>query len=170
MSNNVSFKESKNIKIKSKKKKNVKNEKKIGGKIKNLKPSRWGKFYWGTLYYAILSYPIDNPTKEQQLKMKLMLENLILPCEECRLHYGEYVRANPISDEVLYSRINLLHWIINLNNEVNKRLGKDLVSYNDIVKKYLGSVEEEVGGHSKEEIINMMIGIVVILLIVVVLN
>lgn len=103
----------------------------------NISPSVWGKSFWNTIYYVVISYS-DKPTDDDKIHVKNFLESLqfVLPCENCRYHYGENLKRSPITNEVLASRVNLLVWTVNVNNEVNKRLGKPAITVEKIIQKY----------------------------------
>lgn len=105
--------------------------------LNNISPKIWGQAYWDTIYYVVMSYPID-PTDDDKIHVRDFFEKLqhILPCETCRYHYSKHLTATPLTDEVMSSNQNLLKWIININNDVNRRTGKNEVTIDYIIKHY----------------------------------
>lgn len=52
----------------------------------------------------------------------------VLPCKKCRPNYEKYISDHPFD---LRSRDHLVRWMIDLHNDVNKRLGKPILSYEE---------------------------------------
>ena len=50
----------------------------------------------------------------------------VLPCDKCTKHYKEHLIKYPLSEN-LNSRKELVLWLINIHNEVNKSLGKPVM-------------------------------------------
>jgi hypothetical protein len=94
-------------------------------------PKYWGKPFWNMLNTIALSYPenADIQTQTNVSSFLLSLKN-ILPCERCRLHYIENIKKFQISQAVT-SRENLIKWVIDIHNEVNKSLNKPVLNYKD---------------------------------------
>jgi hypothetical protein len=98
-------------------------------KIKNvyyiyiyMNPEVWGPCLWKFLHINSLNYP-NNPTHMEQmyhLNFFISLGNII-PCDKCKYHYNEYINQIPPN---LTNRNNLIMWLHNFHNAVNKRLGK----------------------------------------------
>jgi hypothetical protein len=103
----------------------------------NINPSIWGKSFWDTIYYIIIAYS-DNPSIDDKTHVKNFLESLqyVLPCENCSSHYSENLKKTPLTNEVLSSRYSLLAWMVNINNDVNRRTGKPDITPEDIIYKY----------------------------------
>jgi len=97
----------------------------------------WGPHVWKAMHYIALGYP-DEPTKEQKKDYKKFytLLSKIIPCKPCRDHYTENLKKNPISNNDLKSKSNLVKWTINLHNIVNEQLGKPYLSYDDAMKEF----------------------------------
>lgn len=105
--------------------------------IYNIDPKLWGKYFWGTIHYVTISYPL-NPTEKNKKVVKDFLESLefLLPCENCRHHYSENLKKNPLTDDILNTKYKLVEWAVNLHNEVNLRTGKKHVSVPDALDIY----------------------------------
>lgn len=84
----------------------------------SISPSKWGKSFWNTLHWIAAGYP-DAPSDPEILaanRLMLSLEYLI-PCEECRKHYSEYLVANPVQ---LNTGDALRVYLMELHNHVNR--------------------------------------------------
>jgi hypothetical protein len=58
------------------------------------------------------------------------------PCEKCRLHIVQYlIERPPTSDDK-----GFFHWTWEFHNEVNKRLGKPLITYDKALSMYTSNV------------------------------
>lgn len=105
-----------------------------------MNPNVWGPHAWTFLHFITLSYP-KNPTEIDKYNIKTFFKSLehVLPCDICRLHYKENIEElYPLNNEVLSSKENLVKWLIDVHNSVNKRTGKEIMSYNDAIGMYLG--------------------------------
>jgi hypothetical protein len=102
----------------------------------NLNTSIWGPSLWRVLHsFAFsLNYEKDQSVyskKKQELLHFIESLQLLLPCEECRLHFQEYIQLhNPKKAQ------NLAYWTFDLHNSVNQRIGKPQFSYEDVSKMY----------------------------------
>lgn len=95
-------------------------------------PEVWGPHGWKFIHYVTLAYP-ENPTQAQKEKYKAFLVLLkdVLPCSLCANHYGENLQKQPLTDEVMSSRENLIKWGIDIHNVVNEMKEKPIVKYID---------------------------------------
>jgi len=91
----------------------------------------WGPLLWESINTIIREYP-ENPTAETQQNYKLFFQSLgdVIPCKDCRIHYRNHLQNLSIQD-ALKSRDDLINFIIDLHNEVNKATGKDILSRQD---------------------------------------
>lgn len=92
-----------------------------------MNPTVWGPNLWFSLHTITLNYP-KNPTYENKKAYNTFFLNLgdVLPCEKCTKHYNEHLIKYPLSEN-LNSRKELVLWLINIHNEVNKTLGKPVM-------------------------------------------
>ena len=106
--------------------------------INNISPDVWGPPAWSFLHYLTFSYP-DNPTSMDKQNMKAFFSALgpILPCEKCRMNFAKHTSIYPLNDEALSSRFDLINWLINIHNEVNKMNGKRIFTYDEAMDAYL---------------------------------
>ena len=109
----------------------------------------WGPFFWNTIHITALGYPTD-PSYAQKRAAKEFFESLaqLLPCPVCRGHYAEHLQKYPISPH-LDKRADLFRWTVNLHNEVNKTLGKAVMSEIQVIYFY-----KRIGTRDKSPVIN----------------
>jgi hypothetical protein len=90
----------------------------------------WGKGCWDLLY----SIAYSSTDIKKTIEFLIVLSD-VLPCEDCREHYKEYLEKNPIN---LESDIKI--WLNGLQNSINVRLGKKEISLDEIkqrIEKYI---------------------------------
>lgn len=82
-------------------------------------PRRWGPYLWLVLEEIALAYPEQDPSLELQRTTETFLETLkmMLPCQECRVHYKTYVDAHPITAS-LGGRQDLVEWMKELKAQM----------------------------------------------------
>lgn len=98
----------------------------------------WGTHAWAFIESIALTYPV-NPTLQDKSDYKdffISLQN-VLPCPRCRNHYKENLKKHPIN-KALTSREDLIRWVIDVHNEVNKSNGKRVLSYEEARKRIDG--------------------------------
>jgi len=93
----------------------------------------WGKHAWIFLHSVALNYPI-NPTNKDKDNFKIFFISLqhTLPCEICQEHYKQHLKNIPI-DNFLNSRKDLFIWTFLIHNEVNKFLGKNIITIKEAI-------------------------------------
>jgi hypothetical protein len=103
----------------------------------DLNPEIWGSKGWFFIDSIILSYP-NNPSKEikNDFLNFLTLLKKMLPCENCRKHYDEFIKINPLTEKILESRENLIIWILNLHNNINKLNEKKIITLEEFSDYY----------------------------------
>jgi hypothetical protein len=102
-----------------------------------MNPKIWGPHAWIFLHSITFNYPINpsNTEKKQYYNFFISLKN-ILPCDKCRLHYIQNLNKYPLTNNILSSKENLIKWLIKIHNEVNKKNGKSIESYENVIKYY----------------------------------
>jgi hypothetical protein len=75
-------------------------------------PKTWGPHYWRTIAHMVNAYPVSNPSESLQAATEAFFESLaeLLPCQECRDHYTEWLDGHPIA-EVVRERKALADWV-----------------------------------------------------------
>ncbi len=111
--------------------------------VYNIDPKLWGKHFWATAHYITISYP-NNPTDEEKQNVKTFFDSLtvLLPCANCRSHYLNNLKINPLTNNILNSKYKLIEWLVNLHNEVNGRTGKKIMSVEEAIELYTNPHEE----------------------------
>lgn len=103
----------------------------------NIDPKLWGPPCWKTLHYITFSYP-DSPNTTDKQNMLNFFNSFskIIPCEKCRVNFGDHLIKYPLSTDILSSKINLISWLVAIHNEVNTLVGKKNVSVIDAITMY----------------------------------
>lgn len=101
-----------------------------------MNPEIWGPGFWIILHSISINYP-DKPTYIDKQQHLLFFQSLkqVLPCQKCRTHYTEYLNKNPISP-YLDNKDNLILWVLNCHNNVNKINSKKLYSLDEMKQFY----------------------------------
>jgi len=96
---------------------------------------KWGKHGWIFLHYVTFNYPI-NPTQQDIDNYYDFFYSLkfVLPCDICKKHYSNNLLKHNLIG-ALKSRNLLIRWLIDIHNEVNKELGKPILSYDKALIK-----------------------------------
>ena len=96
----------------------------------------WGPKAWFFLHTITFNYP-ENPTKNDKLNYKNFFKSLqyVLPCKVCKKNYINHINEFPI-DDFLNSKDDIVKWLINIHNEVNKILKKPIINYEDVIEYY----------------------------------
>ena len=91
-------------------------------------PRYWGSRFWFVMHTVAYFFP-DAPTTTEMEDAKRFYEYLrsLLPCPGCAAHYAELLRTHPV-ERAISSRMALIEWVILIHNEVNRKLGKPIVS------------------------------------------
>lgn len=136
--------------------------------LNNINPKIWGESFWKMMHYVTFAYP-NNPTVDDKNNVRIFFTNIVnvLPCENCRVHYTLNLKNYPLTDEVLSSKNNLVKWLIDVHNEVNKRTGKPELTLEEASEIYLSTKNDEnqVFISNKTMIILFMIFIIILLII-----
>lgn len=97
----------------------------------------WGPSAWETMHAVTFTYPEQNPTEEEKDAMRRFFYSIadVLPCYRCRKHFKELLMTHRLEDN-LHNRDQLTRWLVARHNDVNRRLGKPIVSYDFVKSKY----------------------------------
>lgn len=120
----------------------------------------WGPKAWAFLHAITFRCPekeCDYVTRKSIYDLFSSLKEL-LPCSKCRDHYREYMEDPTtgildMNSSHLSNRDSLSRWLVDLHNDVNYRLGKDVIPYDTIKNYYDGDdvCPSTEGGCSQEE-------------------
>ena len=96
----------------------------------------WGPHLWFSLHTISFNYPIEpnNDDKKEYKNFFINLKNVI-PCSVCKKNYIRHLKEHPI-DDYLNSRKQFVYWVIDMHNMVNGEIGKKILSYENVIKKY----------------------------------
>ena len=96
----------------------------------------WGPPAWTFLHTVTYNYP-EKPTDDDKRNFYNFFMSLqhVLPCNKCKAHYQKNIQKYDLS-ESLDSRENLVKWLIDLHNDVNRDNGKPVWSYSEVYNKY----------------------------------
>jgi hypothetical protein len=85
------------------------------------------------IWYTIHSLAADAKTPQEKTDVIRHIRKIQsrFPCNDCKVHFGNYLEYNPPEMTVNGSPESLFAWTVNFHNSVNHRLNKPQVSYND---------------------------------------
>jgi len=91
---------------------------------------------WSSLHKLSFKY-LDKPTENIKKLIHCLLTQEIarIPCSECRKHYTENLKKNDMN-QVCDTRLRLVLWLVDLHNDVNKRLKKEILSNEKVFDMY----------------------------------
>ncbi len=97
--------------------------------------SVWGPATWQLLHSVVLKID-DNINKEQLKELKGLISNIAsnLPCPYCTQHAMSYLKTNRF--DLIDNILSLRMFIHNFHNNVNIRLKKPTMSYEDHIVLY----------------------------------
>lgn len=94
----------------------------------------WGPKLWEIMHTFSFSYPINPNLQHKQSAYNFYSSiSLLIPCENCSSHCKEYIYNN---QPKVNSKEELILWVFNFHNEVNKRLNKPIYKLSDLYNKY----------------------------------
>ena len=105
----------------------------------------WGPNLWGAMHSLSFTYPADCESGcEHRKAFHSFLKSLktLLPCAKCKNHYTTWFNKNITrgeQSEIFDSRENLSRALIDLHNDVDKRLNKTQLSFDEAKQKYMRS-------------------------------
>lgn len=102
---------------------------------------RWGPNGWGFITACAFVYP-TNASSAEKSQMRIFLSSVakVMPCGICRYHFSHALED---IEPALEGRIALLHWINNTRNNVNQRMGKDVVPFENMIREYTKGCQRE---------------------------
>lgn len=83
-------------------------------------------------------------TNERKKAFELMIEDLVtnFKCLKCKKHFSKYIQRNPLSDYRTMTEdgkdIGYFLWSWKLHNEVNSRLKKSVIPFDDAIRFFSG--------------------------------
>lgn len=114
-------------------------------KLTGVSTEIWGPKAWGFLHAVTFRYPEENASKQKRVSAYQLLVSLeqLLPCERCRKHFVAYMKdpstgINGTLSRHLQNRLSFATWVVNLHNAVNERLGKPVMTFEEVEDIYSG--------------------------------
>ena len=96
----------------------------------------WGSSMWFSLHTITMNYPnVPTYVDKQDYKNFFVSLQYVIPCSVCRKNYQRHLKELPI-ENALESRQKLVYWLIDIHNLVNAEIGKKIMSYKNVIKKY----------------------------------
>lgn len=135
----------------------------------NINPTLWGPHLWKFMHYLTLSYP-EQPTEFDVNKFKNFFLSIgeYLPCEKCRHNYTDHLQELPLTQNELSCRDNLVVWLFNLHNIVNKHLGKKEFTLKEFNDLYVNNMNSSVNTNvNKNNTLNNIILFIILIIIVI---
>jgi len=101
-----------------------------------MNPTFWGPHAWIFLHTVTMNYPKEPTEQDKQHYYQFfrVLEH-VLPCEKCAHNYSNNLTKIPLTS-ALENRGKLIHWLIDVHNEVNTETGKPLYTYDKVIDEY----------------------------------
>lgn len=98
-------------------------------------PRYWGSQFWFVMHTTAYFYS-DTPTPTEMAHAKDFYTSLksLLPCPGCAHHYSQMLSEHPI-ENAISSRMTLMQWVNMIHNEVNRRLGKPIVTFDEYLMR-----------------------------------
>lgn len=92
---------------------------------------------WKCLHDLSFSFLINPNENSQQLMFNLLtIELTKIPCSTCRVHYKTYLKNFNHLEDICKNKFLLITWMIDLHNDVNKRLNKKELTYEEVFEYY----------------------------------
>ena len=116
--------------------------KQTSGNYNTSSPPVFGPPLWFSLHYAAAHFP-DNPAPIARDRMKNIIISLpiLIPCKNCQEHATAYIESNYDNlDTICSRRDSVFKFFVDFHNNVNERLGKPTMGYDDAYKLYIGGV------------------------------
>lgn len=98
----------------------------------SLAPEYWGACTWKAMFSVAYTYP-PIPTDNERSAANNYFNALkyLLPCSDCREHYTELLKSLPVENSTV-SKVELLKWLEEISNRVNKFLEKEQIKFQKI--------------------------------------
>ena len=106
----------------------------VTAKLPTSSPAVFGPPTWAYLHISTAHLPEQlNPVVADQVRKTLYALPLMVPCEACSLHSGNFMSANKDRLDSLKSGSDFFKFTVDLHNFVNTRLGRKQMSYEDAI-------------------------------------
>ena len=120
----------------------------------------WGPQAWTFLHTITFNYP-EEPSQRDKHNFFNFFNSLkhVLPCEKCKKHYE--VNSTHLENS-LNTREDLVKWLIDIHNDVNKKNDKKIYTYSEVHNEYQQLYDQT------NTINNMIIFVIIIIVFILV--
>jgi hypothetical protein len=103
-------------------------------------PNIWGPPFWFSLHISSLYYPEEaSPIVKERMKNRILAIPYEIPCSLCRPHASSYIEKNRENlDQIVKGRDSLFKFYVDFHNDVNRRYGKEIWTYEKAYNYYSG--------------------------------
>ena len=100
-------------------------------------PNIWGPHYWFFLMTIAMSYP-KHPNETVKRKYYDLIQNMpiFIPSTEIGKKFSEMLDKYPVTP-YLTNRDSFIRWVYFMHNRINYMTGKEEISYDAAMEKYL---------------------------------
>ena len=99
-------------------------------------PKIWGPHYWFFLLTVALCYPINPNTVTKKKYYEFILNfPLFIPDKKMANDFEQLIDEYPVTP-YLDSRESFVKWVHFIHNQINKKLKKSIISYDDALNQY----------------------------------
>lgn len=125
----------------------------------------WGPHYWFFIHTIASTYPL-NPNKTTKRKYYDFIINLplFIPDEKMGNDFAELLDKYPVSP-YLDNRDSFIRWTIFIHNKINKKMGKDEISYSECLDDYVSHYKTKPQNLFKKTSVKIIILILLIIII-----
>ena len=96
----------------------------------------WGPHLWFSLHTISFNYPLVPKTEDKEYYKNFFTSlQHVIPCSVCKKNYMRHIKEHPITN-FLDNRKSMVYWVIDMHNMVNPEIGKKILSYDVVIKKY----------------------------------
>lgn len=133
----------------------------------------WGPSAWKFLHTITFNYPIYPTNHDKNIYKNFFINlGLILPCNICQYNYNIHLEKYPI-ERYLSSKEDLVKWLINIHNEVNKLHNKPVKKFDDVITYYTNLYNNNNNNNNKNNNVNsdynFFLGFIIIIIISVII-
>ena len=101
-----------------------------------MEPNIWGEKAWFFLHTITLSLPENiSENLQKDIYIYFSLLQKLLPCPSCKDNYKKHLVKYPLNNR-LKTKKDVVSWLVDIHNEVNKMNNKSIMSYKDVITYY----------------------------------
>ncbi len=104
-------------------------------KVLGIKPEIWGPKFWYVWHVVASAYP-NEPKQNDKETYKNFYKYIskVLPCSTCAKSTTDMIKKTTEEEweNILSNRNNLVDWVVDYHNDVNKKLGKKIYTEDEL--------------------------------------